>query len=222
MCAADSIEANVENAEAHVQSGTQQLSRAADYQVNHDKRIICYLNWNNVNKEKWLNYRDSNSGNYSYSAQRLQPSCFRALIVITGRNKIKSFWRKMKAKSVMWSPNRNNTGASVNIHRHHQPTPITGNTLSQLSEFLLIKVLGKYWWKGGQCVCVSLCVIHWWTGSPVNHRWPCTGQPAQVTCYLLVTCAESISVFDPVTDGTDSSVISIICDSCVSCESLCQ
>lgn len=29
----DSIEANVENAESHVQSGTQQLARAADYQV---------------------------------------------------------------------------------------------------------------------------------------------------------------------------------------------
>lgn len=34
MCAADSIEANVETAETHVHSGTQQLSRAADYQVN--------------------------------------------------------------------------------------------------------------------------------------------------------------------------------------------
>lgn len=34
VCAADSIEANVENAEAHVQSGTQQLARASDYQVN--------------------------------------------------------------------------------------------------------------------------------------------------------------------------------------------
>lgn len=30
---ADSIEANVETAESHVQSGTQQLARAADYQV---------------------------------------------------------------------------------------------------------------------------------------------------------------------------------------------
>lgn len=36
-----------------------------------------------------------------------------------------------------------------------------------------------------------------------------TGQPAQVTCDLLVICVywwlESIPVFDPVTDGTDSS-----------------
>lgn len=30
---ADSIEANVENAEVHVQQANQQLSRAADYQV---------------------------------------------------------------------------------------------------------------------------------------------------------------------------------------------
>lgn len=33
VCSADSIEANVENADVHVQSATQQLSRAADYQV---------------------------------------------------------------------------------------------------------------------------------------------------------------------------------------------
>lgn len=49
VCAADSIEANVENADAHVHSGTQQLSRAADYQVKDHKKD---LNWNNVNKEK--------------------------------------------------------------------------------------------------------------------------------------------------------------------------
>lgn len=40
VCAADSIEANVENAEAHVQSGTQQLARASDYQVKHNKGLF--------------------------------------------------------------------------------------------------------------------------------------------------------------------------------------
>lgn len=40
MRAADSIEAHMENTEAHVQSGTQQLSRAADLQVNHDKGLF--------------------------------------------------------------------------------------------------------------------------------------------------------------------------------------
>lgn len=34
VCPADSIEANVENADTHVQNATQQLARAADYQVN--------------------------------------------------------------------------------------------------------------------------------------------------------------------------------------------
>lgn len=33
FCFKDSIEANVENAEVHVQQANQQLSRAADYQV---------------------------------------------------------------------------------------------------------------------------------------------------------------------------------------------
>lgn len=33
MCPADSIEANVENADVHVQNATQQLARAAEYQV---------------------------------------------------------------------------------------------------------------------------------------------------------------------------------------------
>lgn len=33
VCSAESIEANVESADTHVQSGTQQLARAADYQV---------------------------------------------------------------------------------------------------------------------------------------------------------------------------------------------
>lgn len=37
VCSAESIEANVESTEAHVQSGTEQLARAADYQVNLDK-----------------------------------------------------------------------------------------------------------------------------------------------------------------------------------------
>lgn len=32
-CFTDSIEANVENAEVHVQQANQQLSRASDYQV---------------------------------------------------------------------------------------------------------------------------------------------------------------------------------------------
>lgn len=34
MFPADSIEANVESADVNVQNATQQLSRAADYQVN--------------------------------------------------------------------------------------------------------------------------------------------------------------------------------------------
>lgn len=33
VCSAESIEANVESADTHVQSGTQQLARAAEYQV---------------------------------------------------------------------------------------------------------------------------------------------------------------------------------------------
>jgi len=33
LCSADSIEANVETADVHVQTATQQLSRAASYQV---------------------------------------------------------------------------------------------------------------------------------------------------------------------------------------------
>ena len=37
VCSADSIEANVENADVHVQNATQQLSRAADYQVKLDR-----------------------------------------------------------------------------------------------------------------------------------------------------------------------------------------
>lgn len=37
VCSADSIEANVETADTHVQSGTQQLARAADYQVKLDR-----------------------------------------------------------------------------------------------------------------------------------------------------------------------------------------
>ena len=39
FCFKDSIEANVENAEVHVQQANQQLSRAADYQV-----ILTVLN----------------------------------------------------------------------------------------------------------------------------------------------------------------------------------
>ncbi|XP_075904448.1 syntaxin-7 isoform X2 [Nelusetta ayraudi] len=39
----DSIEANVENAESHVQSGTQQLARAADYQQRSRKKICILL-----------------------------------------------------------------------------------------------------------------------------------------------------------------------------------
>lgn len=42
MCSVDSIEANVETADVNVQRGTQQLARAADYQVKHnwtDKRM---------------------------------------------------------------------------------------------------------------------------------------------------------------------------------------
>ena len=35
-CSADSIEANVENADVNVQNATHQLARAADYQVNYD------------------------------------------------------------------------------------------------------------------------------------------------------------------------------------------
>lgn len=35
VCSADSIEANVENADISVQSATQQLARAAGYQVKH-------------------------------------------------------------------------------------------------------------------------------------------------------------------------------------------
>ncbi|CAG01809.1 unnamed protein product, partial [Tetraodon nigroviridis] len=38
----DSIEANVENADAHVQSGTQQLARASEYQRSSRKKI-CIL-----------------------------------------------------------------------------------------------------------------------------------------------------------------------------------
>ncbi|KPP79778.1 hypothetical protein Z043_100602, partial [Scleropages formosus] len=38
----DSIEANVESADVHVQSGTQQLARAADYQ-RKSRRKICIL-----------------------------------------------------------------------------------------------------------------------------------------------------------------------------------
>lgn len=37
VCFADSIEANVETADVHVQNATQQLSRAADYQVKLDR-----------------------------------------------------------------------------------------------------------------------------------------------------------------------------------------
>lgn len=37
MCSADSIEANVESADMNVQRGTQQLARAADYQVKHNR-----------------------------------------------------------------------------------------------------------------------------------------------------------------------------------------
>lgn len=42
VCPADSIEANVENADVNVQRATQQLSRAADYQVkrNGTERMI--------------------------------------------------------------------------------------------------------------------------------------------------------------------------------------
>lgn len=50
MCAADSIEANVESADTHVHSGTQQLSRAADYQVNQKMQEKRPLPWNNVIK----------------------------------------------------------------------------------------------------------------------------------------------------------------------------
>ncbi|XP_076021531.1 syntaxin-7 [Genypterus blacodes] len=39
----DSIEANVETADTHVQSGTQQLSRAADYQRSSRKKICILL-----------------------------------------------------------------------------------------------------------------------------------------------------------------------------------
>lgn len=37
VCSADSIEANVENADVNVQNATQQLARAADYQVKLDR-----------------------------------------------------------------------------------------------------------------------------------------------------------------------------------------
>ena len=39
VCSADSIEANVENADTHVQNATQQLARAADYQVNLHRTV---------------------------------------------------------------------------------------------------------------------------------------------------------------------------------------
>lgn len=114
-----------------------------------------------------------------------------------------------KAKSVMWSPNPNNTEG---LCKHPQIPSAHTHHWQYFQPVIWIpahkSVLGNIGGKEASvcvCVCDTVCVNNWWPGSPVNHRWPCTGQPAQVACYLLVTCAEFISVFDPVTDGTDSS-----------------
>lgn len=50
VCSADSIEANVEDAEGHVQSGTQQLARAANHQVK--------LNRTENRWDEFMNVRD--------------------------------------------------------------------------------------------------------------------------------------------------------------------
>lgn len=58
VCSADSIEANVEDAEGHVQSGTQQLARAADHQVKLNRTENVTKRTGRYGWDKFMNVRD--------------------------------------------------------------------------------------------------------------------------------------------------------------------
>ena len=73
VCSADSIEANVENADVNVQSATQQLARAADYQVKLDgtERMI------NKIEERHI----SNEGTKERNKERMRGEAFKCINV---------------------------------------------------------------------------------------------------------------------------------------------
>lgn len=58
VCSADSIEANVEATEGHVQSGTQQLAYAADRQVKLNRTENVTKRTGRYRWDEFMNVRD--------------------------------------------------------------------------------------------------------------------------------------------------------------------